>query len=202
MKAVRAALDFGCGKLRYSGLLARKCKAFTLVDSEVQVTRTQKIGGKETTVSEYAKREWPGCRVLSLEEFQRDKRKYDFVLCANVLSAIPNRRVRSKALRRLASAARDEGRCLFITQYRNSYFTKMAASRNAIRHLEGWILKTQRGAFYYGLLDKNEVSALVARHGFTIEKAWIEGESAYVLTGIKANPRVPQATRKRRLREG
>jgi SAM-dependent methyltransferase len=200
MASVHAALDFGCGKLRYSGLLARKCQELTLVDSKVQISRTQRIDGKETTVAQYAEKHWPTCRVLNLEEFQREKMQYDFILCANVLSAIPDRCVRSKALLKLASVMRNQGRCLFITQYRNSCFTELADSRNATPHLDGWILKTQRGAFYYGVLDKDKLSALVAQHSFTIEKAWIEGESAYVLTGARTDLRSRRVNQKRRMR--
>lgn len=180
---VRAALDFGCGKLRYSGVLAAKCAVLTLVDSKVQLERLQKVGRKETTVRHYARSHWPRCRVLSAEEFERDQKQYDFVLCANVLSAIPNRNIRSAVLMRLAAALRSGGRCLFVTQYRNSYFKKVAASSAATGHLDGWILKTRRGNFYYGILNKEKLVGLIAAAGFRVKEAWVEGESAYALAG-------------------
>ena len=183
MKPMRAALDYGCGKLRYSDAVARKCRNFALVDSEVQLDRLQKLGRNKTSVRKYARKRWPRCRILTVEQFHRDRRKYDFVLCANVLSAIPDETVRSKTLTRLASALRGKGRCLFVAQYQNSYFKKVAASPLAIPHLDGWVLRTKRGSFYYGLLDRQRLTELVAEHGFRIQEAWAESQSAYVLAG-------------------
>jgi SAM-dependent methyltransferase len=187
MGEVRAALDFGCGKLRYSEFLARKCEVLTLVDSAVQLDRRQRLGGKETTVRQYAQKQLPRCRILSVEEFSRDRNKYDFILCANVLSAIPDRRIRSSALRRLGSAMRNTSQCLFVSQYRNSCFKEMAASPNALPHLDGWILRTPRGSFYYGILNRDGLSRLVLSHGLRIKKSWTEGESAYLLAELKSN---------------
>ncbi len=181
IQEVPSALDYGCGKLRYSGVLARKCALLTLVDSEVQLSREQQLGRTRTTVRQYAQRPWPKCRLLNVDEFGRDRRTYDFVLCANVLSAIPDKRVRSRTLLRIASVLGKSGRCLFVAQYRNSYFKEVAASPDAIAHLDGWILKARRGAFYFGILNKQKLTSLLVRHGFLIEKEWIEGVSAYVL---------------------
>jgi hypothetical protein len=185
IQEVSTALDYGCGKLRYSGALARKCSTLTLVDSEVQLSREQQLGRTRSTVRQYARRHWPKCRVLNIDQFGRDRRTYDFVLCANVLSAIPDKRVRSITLLKIASVLGKAGRCLFVAQYRNSYFKKVAASPNAIAHLDGWILETRRGAFYFGTLNKQRLTNLLIRHDFLIEKEWIEGESAYVLARRK-----------------
>ena len=65
--------------------------------------------------------------------FQEDPTKYDFILCANVLSAIPLANVRSMTLRRLAGALEKKGRCLFVTQYRHSCFKEMARSNMLFR---------------------------------------------------------------------
>jgi len=180
---VHLALDYGCGKLRYSQALASKCTILTLVDSEVQLGREQQVGRTRTTVRTYAQRHWPKCRVLNVDEFWRDRRTYGFVLCANVLSAVPDRRVRSKLLLKIASILGRTGRCLFVAQYQNSYFKEVAASPSAIPHLDGWILKTRRGAFYFGVLSRERLVYLLVKHGFGIEKAWTEGQSAYVLAG-------------------
>ena len=185
IQEVSSALDYGCGKLRYSGVLARKCAMLTLVDSEAQLSREQQLGRTRATVRQFAQRHWPKCRVLNIDEFGRDRRTYDFVLCANVLSAIPDKRVRSRTLLKIASVLGKTGHCLFVAQYRNSYFKEVAVSPNAIAHLDGWILKTRRGAFYFGILNKQRLTSLLIRRGFLIEKEWTEGESAYVLARRK-----------------
>lgn len=160
-------------------------RVLTLVDSEVQLSREQQVGRTRTTVRKYAQKRWPSCRVLSVEEFWRDQSTYDFVLCANVLSAIPDKVVRSKVLLKIAQVLRKTGCCLFVAQYQNSYFKQVAASPSAILHLDGWILITKRGAFYFGVLNKDRLGDLLSKHGFSIKKAWTEGQSAYVLAGRK-----------------
>jgi hypothetical protein len=187
MPEVHSALDYGCGKLRYSGIIARKCKALTLVDSEVQLSREQQLGRTRTSVRDLALQYWPKCRALSLEQFSRDKRKYDFILCANVLSAIPDKRIRSESLRRILSSLKRTGNCLFVAQYRSSYFKEVDAA-GCVPHLDGWILKTEQGAYYFGVFTLKKLSELVLRHGFSATKGWTKGESAYLLATRRREP--------------
>jgi SAM-dependent methyltransferase len=181
LKPVGLALDYGCGKLRYSGHLAKKCRRLTLVDSRIQLDRVQMVAGCRTTVREFSTRKWPNCKVLSVDEFDAPWSTYDFILCANVLSAIPDKSMLSEVLGHLRRGLKPRGLCLFVTQYRNSDFRKMAASKNARPHLYGWVLVTKRGTFYYGVLDLARVKDLIKREGFLVTESWIEGESAYVL---------------------
>lgn len=181
LRPVGLALDYGCGKLRYSGHLARRCGRLTLVDSRIQLDRVQMVAGRRTTVRKLAKRKWPNCKVLSVDEFDPARATYDFILCANVLSAIPDKSALLELLRHLSRSLKPRGLCLFVSQYRNSDFRKMASSKNARPHLYGWLLVTKRGAFYYGLLDPARVSKLIKREGFLVTESWTEGESAYVL---------------------
>lgn len=174
------ALDFGCGKLRYSTTLARRCRKLTLVDSGVQINRTQKIGHRVTTVREYVREHLPNARVLSRSQFERDKRKYSLAICINVLSAIPSEKSRSKALQQILRRLTAQGVCLFVTQYTNSYFRKAATSPTAQAHLDGWILITDRGNFYYGVLNKQKLESLLVSHGFRIRRSWVRGQSVYV----------------------
>ena len=141
---VKSALDYGCGKLRYSIKLSRHCNRLTLVDSEIQLNRIQRIGGELTTIRDYVDNYLKNARVLTIEEFFIDPEEYDLVLCANVLSTIPIPSVRSKVLRRLYHVLSVNGICLFVTQFRNSYFKKISLSNGAFNHLDGWILKSSR----------------------------------------------------------
>ena len=176
------ALDYGCGKLRYSGALAQRCKNLTLVDSKVQLNRVQKLGDETTTVYEYAASHWPHARVLAVEEFEQDSQLYDLVLCANVLSAIPNVEIRSHVLSLLAEALKPGGTCLFVAQYRNSYFKEVAASPRAIPHLDGWLVTTPGRNAYFGILSKDKLESLASSHGHELVKSWVKEGSAYVLT--------------------
>ena len=180
---VRDALDYGCGKLRYAHSLVKICDRLTVVDSAIQIDRVQKVNGYNTSVRDYVKDHMPQARVLTIDEFQKDNRKYQFALCANVISAIPNTRVRSSMLRRLVDVLTPKGECLFVTQYTNSFFTTAQKTGRAKAYLDGFLLESSHGWSYYGLLNRDALSDLVKRHDFNLLNVWREGQSAYVLAG-------------------
>lgn len=180
-EVVNDALDFGCGKLRYAAAIASRAHRLTLVDSDIQLSRTQILDGSPTSVRDYVASHWTGARVLTFEDFQDDRCKYDLVLCANVLSAIPIAKVRSKVLRSIAQRLQPLGECLFVTQFRDSYFKKIAQSPNAKPFLDGWLLVTPRGSFYYGILPKDRLERLVSQHGFVVINSWKIEKFAFVL---------------------
>lgn len=179
---VTRVLDYGCGKLRYAGHLARHARSLTLVDSREQLERVQKLGARRLTVRSYARR-WPNARALTVDEFLRDHREYDFALCANVLSAIPSAPERTTVVRRIRKRLRRGGRALFVTQFRNSYFTEMADSDRAVPCGDGWLLDSRRGSFYYGRIPPDLLSRRVTAAGLRILEAWTNDGSAYVLAG-------------------
>lgn len=181
---VNTALDFGCGKLRYSKNLYAKCQHLTLVDSLIQLERNQKLRGENTNVFDYVKKHWSRARALDIDKFKMDRTKFDFILCSNVLSAIPDVTIRNEVLQNLYKALQKNGECLFVTQYRNSYFNQVKNSKQATLHLDGWILKTIRGNFYYGILPLTKVVRLAKQHKFDIKDSWIKDGSAFVLTCV------------------
>ena len=179
---VRSALDYGCGKLRYARYVAGMCTKLGIVDSRIQLDRSQRISGRLTTVRQYAHKTWPGVLVYDLESFWKGiPERYDFVLCANVLSAIPCPRVRAKSLRAVSAALSATGELLVVNQHTNSYFGMVKSKADTLRHLNGWILQSRSGGAYYGILNKATVIELLCRHGFAIIDAWIDGQSNYVL---------------------
>lgn len=177
-----AAMDYGCGRLRYTPFLARNCRALGLVDSAIQLDRPTLIGGRASTIRAAAMETWPRCRIYTLEDFWRGiEERYDFVLCANVLSVIPSRRIRSRSLRAIRACLSRQGTVLVVNQHTNSYFTQAANSPHSFDHLDGWILKSRKGPAYFGVLRQDEVRKLLCRHGFQVRGAWVEGQSNYVL---------------------
>jgi hypothetical protein len=183
---VDAALDYGCGKLRYTKYVAMLCNSLGLVDSNIQLTRTQHIDGHVTTVTEYAKMKWPKCKTYKIEEFWRGiYLSYDFILCANVLSVIPSRSPRKKSILAIRAALSHEGEILVVNQHTNSYFTKVKSRPSTQTHLDGWIAHSRAGASYYGILNRDKVIRLLKQNGFSIKDAWIEGQSNYVLATKK-----------------
>ena len=176
----RFGLDYGCRELRYARELAKKCSRLTLVDSIEHLDRPQMIDGRKTTLREYASVQWRHARVLSIEEFEMDKRRYDFALCANVLSEIPEAATRDKVVRRITQSLSAEGRALFVTHL-DSRVLKPLRSGVALRHLDGWIIQTSKGVYYIGLLPLEKLRAIITENGGRILEAWSEGDAAFVL---------------------
>jgi len=178
----RNSLDFGCGRLRYAPHLAARSTRLTIVDSAEQLDRKIKTQRRVTSVREIAVRRWPDCRVLTIEQaWIGFPERYDFVLCANVLSAIPSRTIRRRSLRSIRASLAPGGRVLVVNQHTNSYFTQARARPDAAHHLDGWILPSTRGAAYYGVLSRDKVVRILRGHGFEVIDAWIEGQSNWVL---------------------
>lgn len=177
---VDATVDFGCGKLRYAQYLVKKSKRLCLVDSKIQLFRQQKILGEHGTIANYVEENWPNTTVMTFEQFEESADTHDLCFCANVLSAIPNTKIRSRVLNSIRRSINVDGKALFITQYRNSYFKEVSRSPNATPHLDGWLLKSLRGYSYYGIIDRSKLIALVERHGFKASNSWVKEGSAYV----------------------
>ena len=174
-------LDFGCGRLRYGPELSAVATTLTLVDSPQQLRRVCSFAPHQETITEQAARQWPQSRALEFDAFVRDDRHYDFILCANVLSAIPLERERRKIVRLLASRLKPSGHCLFVTQYRNSYYRELENHPGATPHLDGFLVNRGSAITFYGLIPKSRLIRLVHACDLHLHEAWIEGQSAYVL---------------------
>jgi hypothetical protein len=180
-----SALDYGCGKLRYTEHMALRSAKIGICDSRIQLTRKQVVHGKHTSVQDYSKQRWPNCKIHILEEFLLNQTcKYHFVLCSNVLSTIPNRRIRSRSLQAIRGAMVIGGQVLFVNQHTNSYFTLIQHKPSTRPYLDGWISEANGRFSYYGVLNKDMTVRLATKHGFNIVDAWIDGQSNYVLAKV------------------
>lgn len=175
-------LDYGCGKLRYVPALRRRATKLTLVDSREQLFRRQVLYRQARRIMDVVKAWRTPTRALDVPTFARDQQCYDFILCANVVSAIPCGATRNDVLQLLARKLSDRGRCLLVTQQENTYFDQMERSPRARPHLDGWVLDSRRGTFFYGVVTVDQLADLAKRNGHTIERAWKSGESAFVQT--------------------
>jgi 2-polyprenyl-3-methyl-5-hydroxy-6-metoxy-1,4-benzoquinol methylase len=183
---VQRALDYGCGKLRYAASVAAMAEALTLVDSADQLDRVQIIDDEETTVRQLAEQRWSHVELETVSEFRAKARpKFDFVLCANVLSAIPSRTARSRALAAIGRRLKVHGSLLVVNQHTNSYFSEVIRRKDVVEHLDGWLVPKSERAYYYGILDKNRTSEILRGAGFEIMEHWIEGQSNYALARIR-----------------
>lgn len=177
-----SALDYGCGKLRYTPHLAARSKDLGITDSTVQLDRIQRVGRRMTSVRQYVHERWPTCHIYDLAQFQQGiPYSYDFILCANVLSAIPCPKIRARSLRALRTALAPNGMLLVANQHTNSYFGKARQKPEAFAHLDGWVLQSRNGYAYYGILNRESTIKVLARFGFAVVDAWTDGQSNYVL---------------------
>lgn len=179
---VKSALDFGCGRLRYTGYLARASERIAIVDSAEQLERRVRVAKTQKTIREYALEKWPRCQVYSLPEAWAGLgQHFEFILCANVLSAIPSKRIRSRSIRAMRDSLAPRGRALIVNQHRNSDFTNVSKRYDTVRHLDGWLNPTPYGAAYYGILPQQKVLRIVRGHGLHVLESWNEGQSNWVL---------------------
>ena len=181
-KHVARAADYGCGKLRYVPALVEMAASLTLVDSSIQLDRKQTIEGHQTTVREFAKHKWPTIRIETISEFEDNSSpKFDFVLCANVLSAVPSKKARSKALAAIRRRLKTSGTLLIVNQHTNSHFSQVARRKNTIKYLDGWLVPRNEAAFYFGIIDTKKTSHILKTEGYNVLEQWIEGQSNYAI---------------------
>lgn len=174
------ALDFGCGKLRYAEELTNKFSAVTFVDSSKQLERTQIVRGIKTSVNEYVMKNYNGASSVSFENIELITEKYDFILCSNVLSAIPCVDTINNVVSRINLLLKEDGEALIVNQYRSSYFKKY---EDGVKHLYGYIHKNSKGSSYYGLLDECTVKKICFSNGLLILDSWSKAGSSYVKVG-------------------
>ncbi len=177
------ALDYGCGKLRYTVPLSKCVASVYAVDSAIQIGRTQKIAGLRTSISEYVRHHLPNVRVHTVAQSGWKRSRYDAALCANVLSAIPVRAARLGVLSAIRGVLKRTGQLLVCTQFRNTYFTSCLRNPRAICCNDGWLVDGARGTAFYAVLPPDTLRKLCLRAGLTVKEEYVRGESAYVVAG-------------------
>lgn len=175
LEPVSSSFDYGCGKLRYRDAILATTDTLAVIDSEVQLSRTQLIRGKLTTIREAARRT-NRVSAFSTTEFGRLLTAFDRGFCINVLSVIPFLSARGRLLDLIRWRLRAGGTCLFTVQYRNSDFSRMRDMPNARPWLDGILVDSLRGYSFYGLISPERLAKMVERAGFEIvERTLNEG---------------------------
>ena len=178
------ALDYGCGKFRYTIPLAKRVSKVYAVDSEVQVKRLQLVDGERTTLKQYAQTRLPKVEVYEVDERGWRRKKYDRILLANVLSTIPVIRRRVDMLSMLRDLLRQDGQLLACTQFRNSYFKTYETNPRAHQRRGGWLVQLgSDSASYYAIVPLKRLERLCFQAKLRVVHAYVRGESAYVVCG-------------------
>jgi 2-polyprenyl-3-methyl-5-hydroxy-6-metoxy-1,4-benzoquinol methylase len=180
---IKRAIDYGCGKLRYSKELGEKCEELFVLDSKIQLERTQVIFDEKTNIIDYVKSNMSNTKVMPVENLGGLKVKFDIVLCANVLSAIPKTKDRDNVAKNIHSLMKEDGKALFVTQYYDTYFTKALSDPNNIKYNDGWINKDYNS--FYGIINPEQLEALIIKANFKIKKKWKASKSIFIEAGKK-----------------
>ncbi|WP_422478549.1 methyltransferase domain-containing protein [Pleomorphochaeta sp. DL1XJH-081] len=179
IESVNTIVDYGCGKLRYTYYLRKKCKQLILVDSEEQLARKQKLFDREISIRELVKND-KDIKVLNEQEYAKSQDKYDIIFIANVLSAIPILEERHKLLENVKNSITQKGYAIFISQYTDTYFKNICYMQGAKEHLDGYLVNKGKCATYYGILPPVKLSNILEEKGFKILQSKILGKSVYI----------------------
>jgi SAM-dependent methyltransferase len=173
-------LDYGCGKFRYTISLSRRVRHVCAVDSSFQIEREQQIANRRTNLREYARRYLKNVSVREIGSDGWRRQRYDFILCANVLSVIPLKSVRLKVLRQLRRMLKSTGQLLVSTQFRNTHFRGWEEARNTTWVRDGWFVNGVRGASFYAIIPPKKLSQLCRAAGLVVSRMGSKGETGFV----------------------
>ncbi len=180
-------LDYGCGKFRYTIPLSRRTKHVCAVDSSFQIDREQQIARNRTTLRNYARKHLKNVAVYEICSDAWRRRKYDFILCANMLSVIPHRSERIKVLRELGRVLKPDGQILVSTQFRNTHFKHWQNNSNATWVRDGWFVQGLRGASFYAIISPKKLGQLCRSAGLSLVRLESRGETAvaFAMRGVR-----------------
>ena len=174
-------LDYGCGKLRYTIPLAEKGCNVVAVDSIEQIDKIQNVNDIKTSVRKYVNNYIQNVKVYSLEDTEWINSRYKFIVCCNVLSAIPVYKERIKIFKNIKKVLDDNGRALISIQYRNSYFNKYIERKDCRRYYDGWIIESNNNPAFYGLIGLEKMIYYAKKVGLKVEKSYKKDGSAYLI---------------------
>jgi len=175
---VSSTFDYGCGKLRYQRIIADTTDVLAIVDSEIQLSRSQVLRGEKTSIRKIYGRS-NRIQVYNDAEFQEIEVHFDRGFCINVLSVIPSLARRRRLLGLIHQKLKSDGECLFAVQYRNSDFSRMRKMSNATPWLDGFIVDSFRGYSFYGMIQPESLEKSLRRAGFRVRETILNEGSVY-----------------------
>jgi hypothetical protein len=173
-----STFDYGCGKLRYQTAIAETTDTLAIIDSEIQLSRTQILRAGRRSIRDIYK-QTNRVQVYNDVQFQKLNAQFDRGFCINVLSVIPSYAQRQQVLQAVHGKLRRGGECLFIVQYRNSDFTRMRNMPNARPWLDGFLIDSLRGHSFYGLISPDRLESSLKCAGFCVRETDLNEGSAY-----------------------
>ena len=121
---------------------------------------------------------------IEVEKIKMLNERFDFILCTNVLSAIPFYEERMNVLRNIFNLLKKDGKVLVSVQYRNSYFNTYKSNPNAIMKNDGWLIKKGNSYSFYALISPNKLIDMCYDVGFKMNRKIIKDGSIYLFLKI------------------
>lgn len=177
---IESTLDYGCGKLRYSEILVSKSSKQVFIDSQLQLERQQIIHNERTSITEFVKIKYRNASTIALENIDNIADKFDFILCSNVISAIPCVNERSKSIKRIKRLLKNGGKALFVCQYKDIYFESYKSRADCEEYFDGFLIKNKKSYSFYGLITPIILEKLITDNGMKIIRKIDRKGSIYI----------------------
>jgi hypothetical protein len=156
-QGVTTIADIGCGRLRNLRLLSKYFREITLIDTQIQCERISHLVPRRK-----------GIRLLTIEEFKRDRHSYDAVFVISVLHIIPKPRLRRELLSLASSKLHNPGALVIDVPSGEHYYRQHCTSEN--RYRDGWTMGNGSVRTFYKNFHSKELDLLVAScTGLTLE---------------------------------
>ena len=160
LKHARVA-DQGCGRLRHFNLLASYFNEIYFVDTEFQLERSQRIFGKDNTITGYLRAlKSPGKQFVTLTdlEFASENLRLDIVVNICALDAdVPS--VRASMLASARQNLRVGGLFILVIPRNDQSILKRCSSEN--KHLDGHVSHHHGISTFYTNYDGPKVNGLI-----------------------------------------
>lgn len=168
LPTVRSSFDLGCGKLRYAESILSVSNSVSLVDSEIQISRSQLLGGASETSIRNICNGSNTLRCFNIDEFENGPDIYDRGFCLNVLPIIPFESERNRVVSIARSKLSRGSMCYFVHHFRNKEYRRMRHMENAFPFEDGFVIKSLRGHSFFAALGHEYTAALIERGSFRI----------------------------------
>lgn len=153
------------------------------IDSNEQICRNQFICDEKTTILDYAAKHLPNLSIYELNKNDWKFKEYGFIICTNVLSAIPYENDRLSILKCIKNLLSAEGIALISVQFRNSYFKTYGVRMNAFPYEDGWIIYSGNRYSFYGIINPESLHRLLSDAGLHImHRKIIDGSVYYIVS--------------------
>jgi hypothetical protein len=151
-RGVATAADLGCGRFRNLKILQSHFREVTCVDTALQCCR---ISGS------FPKRK--GLRLLTVEQFETARRKYDAIFLISVLHIIPRSSIRKSLIRLAGRKLRKGGFLIVDIPSGEAYYRQRCTNENKYR--DGWVMGRGGVRTFYKNFSKRAADRSVTSAG-------------------------------------